>query len=149
MPLSFLPTRQVILGVTARFAQDASVLPRREFEDADRTGEPLQDKFATVIERKPSLDAQIANEVGRQDPPGIGGIADPAGKGDRRPEQVVVVVDWFAGGDPDPHPKFRCLTLGRSCLEPGLDRHLALQRACHLVERGHDPVARVLYLASA
>jgi rhodanese-related sulfurtransferase len=127
----------------------ASAPPRRQFEYTGRTGEPLQDHVATAIERKPSLAAHFANEVGGQDPPGLGGVTDPAGKGDRGPEQVVVVVDWFAGGDPDPHPKIRCLTLGCSCLEPGLNCDRALQRARHLVERGHDPVAGVLYLASA
>ena len=44
--------------------------------------------------------------------PAVGGVTDPAGEGDRRAEQVVVVVNGFAGGDPDPHPKFGRQALG-------------------------------------
>jgi hypothetical protein len=94
------------------------VLSCRQFEHAGRTGESLQDHVTTAIEGEASLAAQIANEVGRQDPPGLGSATDPAGQGDRRPEQVVVMVDRFAGGDPDPDPKFRIGGAGRACREP-------------------------------
>lgn len=102
----------------------------------------------TTIEREASLDAEVTDEIGCQDLSGVGGATDPAGQSDRRPEQVVVVVDRFAGGDPDPYPKFRVLGVGCSCREPSLDCHRALHRARPIVERGHDPVAPVLHLAS-
>src|SRR6188472_3975087 len=89
----------------------------REFEHARWTREPFQDEFTTAVKPEASLDAQIVNEVRRQNPPGSGGVTYPAGQRDRRPEQVVVMVDGLAGRNADPHPKLCVRAIGRSCVE--------------------------------
>ena len=81
--------------------------PGAELVNPGPTGEPLQDELATAIELEAALDAQVAHERRREDLSGIGGGADPTGEGHGGAEEVVVVVDRLARGQPDPHPEDR------------------------------------------
>ena len=65
-----------------------------------------------------------------------------------RAEQVVVVLDRFAGMDADPDAQ----ALGRLRIVGGkapLDVGCGAHRVRHFVERGHDAVAGMLDLAPA
>src|SRR5690242_10848978 len=89
---------------------------------------------------------ELLDNLRREDVTSVRRGADPTGKRDGRPEQVVVVVNRFACRDPDPYAEVGLFALRPPAAEASLDRHGAVERIGNGIERRHDSVAGVLDL---
>ena len=89
-----------------------------------------------------------ADDLGGQDLPRLGGVAQARGGVDRQAEVVAVVEGRVAQVQPHPHAE-RLVGVRVAAVDPLLDGHRAVDRGGHAREDGHHPVAGRLDLAAA
>ncbi len=122
---------------------------RGHFEQTHGFVEALEGGGAAVAESEAPAEAEFSHDVGGEDLAGARGVAGAAREVHRRPEQVFVIFDRFAGAeaDADAHRAGGIVRVVR--VEGVLDRDGALDAARDGGERRHDTVAGVLDLAAA
>src|SRR2546429_2507547 len=70
-------------------------------ERSHRLVESLELDRAPILEEEALAEGQVVDGSRHEDPARLGGGAEPCGQLHRRPEQVVVLGDGLAGGEPD------------------------------------------------